>query len=98
MSKNRQTEALFIAINNGDIKLVRKLIENGNDVNATDGDKGYTSLSKAIDCKQYAIVKLLLENGASIEATANYSKKTVLHKAVKAKDYISQEFKEFSYC
>ncbi|XPS85083.1 putative ankyrin repeat domain protein [Desulfosarcina variabilis str. Montpellier] len=59
---------LFIASRDGNIKIVKLLLENGVDANMKLNDKGTTALINASQNGHQEIVKLLLEGGADINA------------------------------
>ena len=65
---------------NGDIEKVKKILEDGADINATDED-GNTALSMAVINAQYDVVELLLDNGADIN-TKNVDGDTPLIHAI----------------
>ena len=67
------------AAENGDIEIVKLLIDNGSNIN--DLYYGYTPLHKAAENGDIEIVKLLLENGADINAVDDDYSRTPLHYA-----------------
>ena len=70
-------EALFQAVKNFDYDEVKKLIEEGADVNARD-NRGFTVLIWASAWRQTEIVKLLIEAGADVNAKADMNGQTAL--------------------
>lgn len=74
----------------GQVELVKKLIEQGADVNLIN-ENGYTALSEAISnanedfLEQFAIVKTLVENGADVHLTGKF-KMTPLMLAIRSGD------------
>ena len=62
------SEALFTAIEKGDIETVRLLVEAGADVNAAAGFGGNTPLHEAVEEGNAEIVQILVDAGADIEA------------------------------
>ncbi len=62
------SEALFTAIENDDVEMVRVLVEAGADVNAAEGFGGNTPLHEAVEKGDAEIVKILVAAGADVEA------------------------------
>ena len=62
------SEALFTAIEKGDVETVRLLVEAGTDVNAAEGFGGNTPLHEAVEEGNTEIVQILVDAGADIEA------------------------------
>ncbi|MDE0200553.1 MAG: ankyrin repeat domain-containing protein [Caldilineaceae bacterium] len=62
------SEALFTAIEKGDVETVRLLVEAGADVNAAEGFGGNTPLHEAVEEGNAEIVQILVDAGADIEA------------------------------
>ena len=62
------SEALFTAIENDDVEMVRLLVEAGADVNAAEGFGGNTPLHEAVEKGDAEIVKILVAAGADVEA------------------------------
>lgn len=82
---NKYLDALFPryilsnACEQGDIHVVKLLIDNGADVNIVEKDKSIRSpsaLQKAIEANRTDIVELLVENGANIDYPIVYSENT----------------------
>ena len=63
---------------NGDILKVKKLLEEGDDINAKDID-GNTALQEAISNGHIDIVKLLLEKGADVNQPNNDGDTAIIH-------------------
>ena len=82
-SEQRETDPmaadLVAAIRNGDIRAIRKLLDNGADVNTRDAE-GNTPLILASFYASPECVALLLENGADVN-TANQAGVTALIRA-----------------
>lgn len=64
-------EAMFAAIVDGNLEKVKKLIDEGIDLNAYD-DEGYTPLAMACVQSEAAIVRLLLDSGATIDQANHF--------------------------
>ncbi|RWS21206.1 Chain C: Nemo Cc2-Lz Domain - 1d5 Darpin Complex-like protein [Leptotrombidium deliense] len=64
----------------GEIKLIRKLIAEGINLNYKDCD-GNTAIHKAAEYNHAEVIKILLKNGANINAV-NHDGNTALHVAV----------------
>lgn len=64
------TNQLMIACQNGDLKTVEQLLENGADIHAKNSD-GWTALDYAIWQNQDIVTQYLLSKGALIDATTN---------------------------
>ena len=62
------SEALFTAIESGNVTLVNLLVEAGADVNAAEGFGGNTPLHEAVEEGNAEIVQILVDAGADIEA------------------------------
>lgn len=73
-------ENLLEAVENGDIKEIKELLERGANINATN-EGGTTVLMKATWRNNIKIVRLLLENGVNVNAPTR-GKDTALMKAV----------------
>ena len=65
-----KTVALYWAAHYGQLAVVRYLVEQGADVNATDF-KGETALHSAAEAGDLAVVEYLVGQGASLTATTN---------------------------
>jgi ankyrin repeat protein len=74
-------DTLHIASSNDDIENVKKLIENGKDVNSYNIN-GNTPLHEACINGHTNVIKFLISIGAKINAKNHYSRDTPLHKAV----------------
>jgi hypothetical protein len=70
---------LLPATQNGDTDLVKCLIANGADIEATN-EEGLTALHLAADIRNAPLVGLLISNGANLEATNKHGS-TPLHRA-----------------
>jgi ankyrin repeat protein len=68
--------ALIIASRDGDIEIVRILLEKGADVNAKT-DTGTTALFNAILYRHTEVVRILLENGADVHVKTMYGSTTL---------------------
>ena len=81
VTKAGATKLLFVAAEDGCEALAKVAIENGGDVNASEGkdQEGWTPLTEASQKGQTEIVKLLLANGADV--TVNWGGMTPLHQA-----------------
>ena len=55
------------AIEDGQLEIVKYLVENGVDINAKDKD-GKTTLMKTVENRNLEIVKYLVDNGANVNA------------------------------
>lgn len=75
------SDSLHIASLNDDIENVKKLIENGKDVNSYDIN-GNTLLHEACINGNIDIINFLISNNANINKRNYYSMDTPLHKAV----------------
>ncbi len=64
---NKRRETMFRAIQNGELKTVLSLLNEGMDVNTDDGEDS-TLLHKAVEAGQTDIVRLLLWRGANVHA------------------------------
>ena len=73
-------EQLFKAVELNEIKEVKRLIEEGANVNAVDED-GMTALYWASRWGYSEIVKMLIEKGADVNVVDEYFRETALHKA-----------------
>ena len=63
-TRRRGGTALSFAADRGNLEIVRMLVENGADINVTDGEMGITPLMDSAYMNQYEVVKYLLEQGA----------------------------------
>ena len=68
------SEALYTAIEKGDVDMVRLLVEAGADVNAAEGFGGNTPLHEAVKKGDVEIVKLLVAAGADVEAKGYFDR------------------------
>ncbi len=68
------SEALYTAIEKGDVAMVRLLVEAGADVNAAEGFGGNTPLHEAVEQGDAEIVKILVEAGADVEAKGYFDR------------------------
>ena len=59
-----QKDQLFDAVSNGELSVVQRCIENGEDINQIN-QNGFTALGLAVNCKKVEIVKYLIEKGAN---------------------------------
>jgi ankyrin repeat protein/beta-lactamase regulating signal transducer with metallopeptidase domain len=59
-------KSIHEAAANGDVALVKKLIAEGADVNATEGNKAWPPLFSAVRGSHPEVVKILLANGANV--------------------------------
>ena len=73
-------EDLFGAVWTGNVEEVRRLVEAGTDVNATDSE-GYSVLHRAVSRGSPEIVRILLEAGADVNAAKFKGVLTVLYTA-----------------
>jgi ankyrin repeat protein len=79
----RQSKALtpwHAAVRAADIKIVRKMLESGTDINALD-EHGQTALMNAVYWGSLELAKLLVESGADLNRTAKLNL-TALYLAV----------------
>ena len=60
------------ATKQGDLEIVRLLLEAGADINSKDGH-GQTALMNAAHAGQVELVRLLIEKGADLDVTAKYN-------------------------
>ena len=60
------------ATKHSDLEKVRRLLENGADINSKD-EYGQTALMKAAHRGQVELIRLLIENGAELNTTAKYN-------------------------
>ena len=63
---------LIDAVEQGDVKKIKQLLDAGIDPNSEDDDTVYTILYTATESGNTEIVKLLLENGADVDAVVDY--------------------------
>ncbi len=68
------SEALYTAIEKGDVEMVRLLVEAGADVNAAEGFGGNTPLHEAVEKGDVEIVKILVAAGADVEAKGYFDR------------------------
>ena len=68
------SEALYTAIEKGDVEMVRLLVEGGADVNAAEGFGGNTPLHEAVKKGDVEMVKILVAAGANIEAKGYFDR------------------------
>lgn len=90
--------ALHLATVNGNLKIIRILIEAGANVNAQDGD-GKTPIIKAIECNHEDLVQFFLCVGADPEIADHENGNTPLHwalsmGAVRAAQYLLRNAKQ----
>ena len=76
---SRGWSALHFASCNGNLRIIRVLLEHGAAVNAQ-AESGATALRMACECKQGDAVRLLIEHGADI-SIADANGRTALHSA-----------------
>lgn len=81
------TTALFSAVENGNIDVIRILIEAGIDVHAKENHAGTTALRVAVERNELEIVKALLKSGASPNVQDTILGSTPLHMAVLSDRY-----------
>src|SRR6185503_5467228 len=65
------------ATKHADLEKVRRLVENGADINSKD-EYGQTALMNAAHRGQFDLVRLLLEKGADLNTTAKYNLSALL--------------------
>lgn len=70
-------EKLFNAVKQQNLEAIKKLVENGADVNAQDTD-GHTALMIASSYENFEIVKFLVESNANVCAINKFNK-TAFH-------------------
>ncbi len=80
LAASPSTESLFDAAGRDDVEKVRALLEEGADVNATQGD-GMTALHRAARTGSLAMAELLIGAGANLEARTRLGEHTPLHVA-----------------
>jgi len=68
--KEGQVTALFLAVKNGDIKIINILLDWGADINQQN-DEGWTALMTAVVMARADLVKILIEKGADVNKEAN---------------------------
>ncbi len=68
------SEALYTAIEKGDVEMVRLLVEAGADINAAEGFGGNTPLHEAVKKGDLEIVKILVAAGADVEAKGYFDR------------------------
>jgi ankyrin repeat protein len=73
---------LFGAVKEGDCGRVRRLLEEGADVNIK-GLYGHTLLIEAVKLNNLAMVRMLLDRGAEVNTKAGFTKYTALHIAAR---------------
>ncbi len=81
IQKEGAAKSLVQAAEEGNLELVKKLIAQGADVNASAGDKPWAPLIAAACAGHTQVVKLLLENGSKVNAGDPYGY-TPLHYAI----------------
>ncbi len=79
-----EVERLHQAARDGDLEQVKKLIAQGADVNASNGDEKWTPLLAAAKAGHADVINVLLKNGAKVDA-GSYSY-TPLYYAIWSKD------------
>ena len=67
------TTPLMVAAASGEVEAVKLLIENGSDVNATDGVRAQTPLMYAAASNRAGVIELLASKGADLKATSKVS-------------------------
>jgi ankyrin repeat protein len=72
---------IYNAVRNEEIGTVKKLLDEGVDVNTRGGRPGRTLLHAAIFKNNASLIHLLIERGADVQAQDRYSGKTPLHLA-----------------
>jgi len=70
--EEKPSKSLHEAAESGDLAEVKRLIAQGADVNASDGDEVRTPLLAAADGGHAEVVKLLLKNGAKVDMGDSY--------------------------
>lgn len=80
LAASPSTESLFDAAGRDDVEKVRALLEEGADVNATQGD-GMTALHRAARTGSLGMAELLIGAGANLEAKTRLGEHTPLHVA-----------------
>jgi ankyrin repeat protein len=65
---NKAEESIHIAVRVGHIEAVKQHLAAGTDVNAKDGEWGYTLLHSAVDKGHKEVAELLIANGADVNA------------------------------
>ena len=68
------SEALYTAIEKGNVEMVRLLVEAGADVNAAEGFGGNTPLHEAVEQGDTEMVKILVAAGADVNAEGSMSR------------------------
>ncbi|KAK4314139.1 hypothetical protein Pmani_014558 [Petrolisthes manimaculis] len=84
IKSNNSYTALMLAVRNGDVKMVTKLIDNGAKVNPQD-EKGYTALMLAVRNGQVSMVTKLLNAGADVNLQ-DETGRTAVHWAAGSRD------------
>jgi ankyrin repeat protein len=74
LKRRQQNKDLDAAIFLNDAAAVKRLLDNGADVNANIGEHNETALILAAQFADAQIVRLLLERGAQLEARDNYDR------------------------
>lgn len=68
MEDEYEKEKLHYAADDGDLNEVRKLLEEGYDINAFDDSLSFTPLHYAVISEHYKVASYLLDSGADINA------------------------------
>lgn len=79
---------IWHAAQNGDLKRVQKLINQGTSADKRD-NSGYTALHYAVRAGYMEICRFLLSKGANVNATTRSGKATPLHRAATAGNLIN---------
>ena len=84
-----ERNVLFQPAENGDYAEVKRLIEEGADVNAQDID-GYTALMTASANGHPEVTKLLIEGGANVNAQSNDGETALMLALMRGRNEITQ--------
>ncbi|XP_057328463.1 putative ankyrin repeat protein RF_0381 [Microplitis mediator] len=74
--------ALHLAVHQKNIKLIKKLVDAGADINVTSLDNNFTPLHLAVDGNDIELVKFLINQGANVNVKVACSQRTPLEIAV----------------
>ena len=88
---NESDTPLHLAVENGNMGIVQKLLAHTDIIVNTQNNNGLTLLHLAIQRSDYNIVKLLLIKGANVNDQSNPTRLTPLHCAIFT--YMSEELK-----
>ncbi len=80
-TSNNGSTALMAAANNGRLKVVKKLVEEGADVNARSSAYGDTALYRAVEKDYWEIVKFLIEEGADFDSGTDWKVTPLMYAA-----------------